>query len=88
MEQALQVVGAIVILVACALVQQGRMATNNRGYLLLNLAGSALLAVLAGESRQWGFLLLEGAWALISLASLYVILRRRSRENRASHSLS
>jgi hypothetical protein len=36
-------------------------------YLLLNLFGSALLAVLVFISRQWGLLLLEEAWALCPL---------------------
>ena len=39
-------------------------------YLFLNLAGSAILAVLAFLERQWGFLLLEGVWALVSLLSI------------------
>jgi hypothetical protein len=45
-------------------------------YLLLNLIGSAILAVLAWLAVQWGFLLLEGVWALVSLWSL---LRRPSK---------
>jgi hypothetical protein len=39
-------------------------------YLVLNLLGSGLLAVLAAAGAQWGFLLLEGTWALVSLLSL------------------
>jgi hypothetical protein len=34
--------------------------------LLLNLVGSAVLAVLAAHERQAGFLLLEACWAAIS----------------------
>ena len=40
--------------------------------------GSAVLAVLAFEERQWGFLLLEGSWALVSLWG--VIARARGGE--------
>ena len=44
-------------------------------YLLLNLLGSAILAYLAWHESQWGFLLLEGVWALVSLWSLWRVSR-------------
>jgi hypothetical protein len=40
-------------------------------YLILNLVGSAILAWLAWVDRQWGFLLLEGVWAIVSAWSIY-----------------
>jgi hypothetical protein len=46
-------------------------------YLALNLVGSGLLAVLAWHEEQWGFLLLEGVWALVSLWGLIQVLRGR-----------
>jgi hypothetical protein len=66
----LQLAGALIILCAFVAVQSGRALPASRTALTMNLAGSALLAVLALRGHQWGFLLLEGAWAAVSAASL------------------
>jgi hypothetical protein len=70
MDQLVQVVGALLILSAFAAMQLGAMDPRSRVYLGLNLAGSAVLAVLAFDERQWGFLLLETVWAAVSLWGL------------------
>jgi len=75
MEQLIQIVGAILILVAFAAAQLGRLDQRSIGYLVLNLVGSAILAVLAAVDAQLGFLLLESVWALVSLWSLVDELR-------------
>ena len=66
MDQVIQVVGALLILIAFTAVQLERMRPDSRLYLALNLFGSAILAVLAAIAQQWGFLLLEGVWAIVS----------------------
>jgi hypothetical protein len=68
------VVGALLILVAYAAAQFGLLDQRSRVYLVLNLVGSAVLALLAWRERQWGFLLLEAVWA-ISLWSLVRLQR-------------
>ena len=77
MDQLVQVVGALLILSAFAAMQLGAMDPRSRIYLVLNLAGSAVLAVLALDERQWGFLLLETVWAAVSLWGLIQLGRGR-----------
>ncbi len=70
MDQVIQIIGALLILAAFVLAQFGRLATSSYRYLALNLVGSAILAALAFTSANWGFVLLEGVWAVVSAASL------------------
>ena len=66
----IQIVGALLILAAFTAVQLDRMRPDSRLYLTLNLAGSVILAVLALLASQWGFVLLEGVWAIVSAWAL------------------
>jgi membrane-bound ClpP family serine protease len=76
-EQAVQIVGAVLILVAFAGVQFGRVDPTSPFYLWLNLVGSVILAVLAYAESQWGFVLLEGVWSLVSAHGLIQLARGR-----------
>jgi hypothetical protein len=76
--QLVQVAGSLLILAGFAAAQAGRMSIDSPLYLALNFVGSAILAVLAWIDQQWGFLLLEGVWALVSLWSLVQLLRGRA----------
>ncbi|MEV6965344.1 hypothetical protein AB0M47_09530 [Hamadaea sp. NPDC051192] len=66
----IEIAGSLMILAAFAAAQLGRLDLRSRTYLILNLAGSAVLAVIALDQRSWGFLLLEGTWAIVSGLSL------------------
>lgn len=67
MIQAIALVGSICILAAYAANQRGSIGPAHISYASLNLFGSGTLAIIAVIEEQWGFLLLEGVWALISL---------------------
>jgi hypothetical protein len=75
MDQLIQIVGALLILVAFGAVQFDRMRPDSRMYLTLNLLGSIILAVLALAASQWGFVLLETVWAIVSAWGLINALR-------------
>ncbi len=77
LSQALQVLGAFGVLSAFAAAQLRILTTQSPVYLLLNLAGATLLAVLAAVDQQYGFLMLEGAWALVSAWGLLCLARAR-----------
>ena len=76
-EQVVQVTASLLILIPFVLVQLGRLTVSATSYLVLNLVGSATLAVDAALGRDWGFLLLEAVWAVVSLVGLVSALTRR-----------
>jgi hypothetical protein len=80
MSAYLQIAGALGVLSAFILVQRGIVRPTSYPSLMLNLAGSATLAVLALLDRQWGFLLLEGTWAVVSASGLIARMAGRSPE--------
>ena len=71
----------VLILAGFILSQRNLLDADSYLYLILNLAGAAILAVLAFQAQRWGFVLLEGVWALVALAGL--ILRLAGKETRA-----
>jgi hypothetical protein len=74
---ALELVGAVLILAGFTLAQLRLLDQHSLVYLVLNLVGSFVLAVIALVDERWGFLLLEGVWSIVSAISLANVLRRR-----------
>ena len=74
-SQSFQFAGALLLLSAFFLSQRGILSRLSIAYLAANLGGGFLLAIDAWVERQWGFVLLEAAWALVAAASLASALR-------------
>ena len=77
LDQVVQMVGALLILAGFILSQRDLLDADSYLYLVLNLIGAAILAVLAFQGQRWGFVLLEGVWALVALAGLIGRLVRK-----------
>lgn len=75
--QVVSLVGSMLILGAFIAAQVKWLETSHPLYIWLNFIGSGILAVVAVIEAQWGFLLLEGVWALVSLWSLVKLMRGR-----------
>jgi hypothetical protein len=78
MIQVISVAGSLLILAAYTANQAGRMSTERLAYSALNVIGSAILAVVAVHESQWGFVLLESVWTVVSVIALVRLTRARA----------
>jgi hypothetical protein len=76
MLQLISIVGALAVLAAFAADQFGWVDADRLSYALANLMGASILTVVAVVEGQVGFILLQGAWAVISVAGIARIARR------------
>jgi predicted membrane channel-forming protein YqfA (hemolysin III family) len=77
MSELLQWIGAILCLIAFALSQRRIWNLSSYRYLIFNLIGGTALSVAAVLSHQWGFVLLEGVWAMVAAWGISMRLRQR-----------
>lgn len=75
--QGISVVGACVVLYAFYMQQQGAWQSNEIRYLACNFVGTAVLTVVAWIGSQWGFVLIEAIWAIVSFRGLMRARRAR-----------
>ncbi len=76
--QLISFVGALMILIAYAGHQLGRMNPRSATYNLLNAFGSGILGYVAFFPFKLGFVILETAWVFISF---YAMFRYRARKS-------
>jgi hypothetical protein len=66
----IQLVGSVLILTAFIAAQLRRLTPTSTVYIVMNVVGSGVLAVNATMEEQWGFLLLEAVWFVVSVWAL------------------
>lgn len=78
MGQAIQLIGALIVLSGFVGNQRFGLSSDSVAFLLANGVGTTILAVVAGVNGDLGFLLLEGVWAIVSFTGLARALRGRA----------
>ena len=78
MIQLISVAGALLILLPFAGSQLGRLSPHSFAYQIMNLTGAASLTAVAVIEVQYGFILLEGIWTIMSSIGLWKVLNRRT----------
>ncbi len=81
MTQLVQLAGAALVLAGFAASQIGWVDTRSAVYQTVNLAGSLLLTAVAVTGRLYGFVLLNGVWAVVSLVALARIIFSREKHH-------
>lgn len=76
-EQIISLLGAAMILFAYAAQQLKKMKSDQLPYILLNLIGAGILAIVAYRVRQTGLTVVEVSWAGISALALIRYAQRR-----------
>jgi len=84
MLQIISILGALAILGAFAANQLGWINPSQLSYALANFVGAAILTAVAIVNRQVGFVLLQGAWSLVSLVGMVAILRAGGSQPRST----
>lgn len=79
MSQLAQLAGAALVLSGFAASQLGWLTMRSAIYQTVNLVGSVILTAVAFHGRLYGFVILNGVWAAVSLLALARIIFRREK---------
>ena len=76
--QLLSLLGAVMQLLAYALMQLGRLPSASYPYQLANVIGSLLMTIVATINREYGFILMEAVWCFTSAYGLIRLMRQQA----------
>ena len=82
MGQAVQLLGAVLVVGAYVAAQQKRLRFDSVEFLALNTVGAGILTVVAAVNGYFGFLLLEGVWTWVAARGLRRAIRARQEAKR------
>ena len=71
--------GVLSILLAYFLSSTNRLSPKSLAYILMNLIGAAMACLASMLIAYWPFVVLEGAWTLVSAGALWGYLRPTTR---------
>lgn len=80
LPDALGVIGVLLILIAYAGAQVGRLEPRHAPALVMNLVGACLILGSLAFKFNLSAVLMEGAWALVALYGLARLLLRRGKD--------
>jgi hypothetical protein len=83
MDQIFQMAGALLIMLAFVAAQFNALSPHSVVYLVFNLVGGIVLTGVALHGHDWGFLMLEIVWTVVSAWGLWNLAR--GREPTAAH---
>jgi uncharacterized membrane protein len=73
--QVISLIGAVLVLFSFAALQTKRIEQESVPYQLMNMIGGVCLCAAAIVALQYGFILLEGTWAILSAHGLWRVMR-------------
>jgi hypothetical protein len=79
MGQAVQLLGAVLIVGAYLAFQRNRLRLDSVQFLAMNTLGAGILSVVAAVNGDLGFLLLEGVWTWVSARGLRRAIKAKAK---------